>query len=212
MDISVKRLALALGLTAALIAAGGCNKQQTDKDAIRAGIMLHLSSVGGLNLGAMDMEIHSVTINGNQAHAEVERPGHFSPAEDEPKPVTATILLSHTHWDHIQGFPFFAPLFVPGNRFLVCGPQGAGMQVAYNLEKRDGAWVVQKTQPMGGAMQHPDPNQKPGQNQDVHSGSLPNFNDVLNTGGARAQSAAPPPQQASSQPGGQDSTSYKKPR
>jgi CheY-like chemotaxis protein/phosphoribosyl 1,2-cyclic phosphodiesterase len=42
-----------------------------------------------------------------------------------PKPVTATIMLSHTHWDHIQGFPFFAPLFVPGNRFLVCGPPGA---------------------------------------------------------------------------------------
>ncbi len=41
------------------------------------------------------------------------------------KPVTATILLSHTHWDHIQGFPFFAPLFVPGNRFDVCGPKGA---------------------------------------------------------------------------------------
>jgi CheY-like chemotaxis protein/phosphoribosyl 1,2-cyclic phosphodiesterase len=42
-----------------------------------------------------------------------------------PKPVNASILLSHTHWDHIQGFPFFAPLFVPGNRFTVCGPQGA---------------------------------------------------------------------------------------
>ena len=43
-----------------------------------------------------------------------------------PKPVTATILLSHTHWDHIQGFPFFAPLFVPGNRITVCGPEGSG--------------------------------------------------------------------------------------
>ncbi len=42
-----------------------------------------------------------------------------------PKPISATILLSHTHWDHIQGFPFFAPLFIPGNRFTVCGPQGA---------------------------------------------------------------------------------------
>jgi len=41
------------------------------------------------------------------------------------KPIVATIMLSHTHWDHIQGFPFFAPLFVPGNRFLVCGPPGA---------------------------------------------------------------------------------------
>jgi CheY-like chemotaxis protein/phosphoribosyl 1,2-cyclic phosphodiesterase len=44
---------------------------------------------------------------------------------DARKPITATIALSHTHWDHIQGFPFFAPLFVPGNRFRVCGPQGA---------------------------------------------------------------------------------------
>ena len=26
------------------------------------------------------------------------------------------ILLSHTHWDHIIGFPFFAPAFVPGNK------------------------------------------------------------------------------------------------
>jgi CheY-like chemotaxis protein/phosphoribosyl 1,2-cyclic phosphodiesterase len=42
-----------------------------------------------------------------------------------PKPMNATILLSHTHWDHIQGFPFFAPLFVPGNEFRVCGPKGA---------------------------------------------------------------------------------------
>ena len=38
------------------------------------------------------------------------------------EPVNATILLSHSHWDHIQGFPFFAPLFVPGNQFLVVGP------------------------------------------------------------------------------------------
>lgn len=42
-----------------------------------------------------------------------------------PKPISGVILLSHTHWDHIQGFPFFAPLFVPGNSFMVCGPQGA---------------------------------------------------------------------------------------
>jgi len=33
----------------------------------------------------------------------------------------ATVLLSHAHWDHIQGFPFFAPIFVGGNRFDVYG-------------------------------------------------------------------------------------------
>ena len=45
--------------------------------------------------------------------------------ERAPKPIDLTILLSHTHWDHIQGFPFFAPVFVPGNRITVCGPKGA---------------------------------------------------------------------------------------
>ena len=33
----------------------------------------------------------------------------------------ATVLLSHTHWDHIQGFPFFPPIFVAGNRFDIYG-------------------------------------------------------------------------------------------
>jgi CheY-like chemotaxis protein/phosphoribosyl 1,2-cyclic phosphodiesterase len=41
------------------------------------------------------------------------------------RPISGTILLSHTHWDHIQGFPFFAPAFVPGNSLTVCGPEGA---------------------------------------------------------------------------------------
>jgi phosphoribosyl 1,2-cyclic phosphodiesterase len=34
---------------------------------------------------------------------------------------SATLLLSHSHWDHIQGFPFFGPFYVPGNSFAVYG-------------------------------------------------------------------------------------------
>lgn len=37
------------------------------------------------------------------------------------KPIEAIIFLSHTHWDHIQGFPFFVPAFLPGNKFVICG-------------------------------------------------------------------------------------------
>ena len=29
------------------------------------------------------------------------------------------IFLSHTHWDHIQGFPFFMPAYIPGNRINI---------------------------------------------------------------------------------------------
>jgi ribonuclease BN (tRNA processing enzyme)/FixJ family two-component response regulator len=34
------------------------------------------------------------------------------------------ILISHTHWDHIQGIPFFGPLFLPGNEWHIYGPKG----------------------------------------------------------------------------------------
>jgi len=44
-------------------------------------------------------------------------------------PVSATILLTHTHWDHIQGFPFFAPLFQPDNHFQVYGPEGTHLSL-----------------------------------------------------------------------------------
>jgi phosphoribosyl 1,2-cyclic phosphodiesterase len=33
----------------------------------------------------------------------------------------ASILLSHSHWDHIQGLGFFAPIFIPGNQFTLWG-------------------------------------------------------------------------------------------
>jgi phosphoribosyl 1,2-cyclic phosphodiesterase len=36
-----------------------------------------------------------------------------------------TILLSHLHWDHIQGLPFFAPVYTPGHRVdVLSGPNG----------------------------------------------------------------------------------------
>ena len=36
-------------------------------------------------------------------------------------PIKGDIFITHTHWDHIQGFPFFAPAFVPGNSFAMHG-------------------------------------------------------------------------------------------
>ena len=36
-------------------------------------------------------------------------------------PVTANVLISHSHWDHIQGLPFFIPNFIPGNTLRLHG-------------------------------------------------------------------------------------------
>lgn len=44
----------------------------------------------------------------------------------EGGPARGHVLISHTHWDHIQGIPFFAPFFVPGNSWDLYAPQGFG--------------------------------------------------------------------------------------
>jgi len=41
--------------------------------------------------------------------------------EFKGKPIEGHIFIGHTHWDHIQGFPFFTPLYIPGNAFKVYG-------------------------------------------------------------------------------------------
>jgi phosphoribosyl 1,2-cyclic phosphodiesterase len=54
--------------------------------------------------------------------------------------VSGHIFFSHSHWDHIQGFPFFAPAFVPGNRFDIYGsiaPNGATIQDRLNQQMMD---------------------------------------------------------------------------
>jgi phosphoribosyl 1,2-cyclic phosphodiesterase len=39
-------------------------------------------------------------------------------------PITVHLMLGHSHWDHIAGFPFFVPAFAPGNRILIYGARG----------------------------------------------------------------------------------------
>jgi len=56
-------------------------------------------------------------------------PGPFGKGAGE-----AAILLSHTQWGHIQGFPFFGPLYVPGNKFAVYGGGGSSGKLEGILE------------------------------------------------------------------------------
>jgi phosphoribosyl 1,2-cyclic phosphodiesterase len=51
------------------------------------------------------------------------------------EPVEAHLLLSHFHWDHIQGFPFFTPAYLKGNRVEIYGPErAAGRDVRAALD------------------------------------------------------------------------------
>lgn len=46
-------------------------------------------------------------------------------AEFGKGPINLTLLISHTHWDHIQGFPYFLPAYNPKNRINILGFEGA---------------------------------------------------------------------------------------
>ena len=167
----MKRFVCSLTLIAVAILFAGCKKQESDADAVRTGINQHLASLKTINLGAMDMNVTNISVNGNQAQAQVEF-----------KPKTGA-------------------------------PQGAGMQVAYNLEKRDGAWVVLKTQAAGGMIEHPAPGQNPHQNQDAHATQLPNFSEIVTPAGATASGVLPPGHPAiPSQPTKSDQPEGQKPR
>src|SRR5215831_9978301 len=51
--------------------------------------------------------------------------GRHLVTEFNGKPLNLTLLLTHTHWDHIQGLPFFMPLYEPKNRLRILGYEGA---------------------------------------------------------------------------------------
>jgi len=44
-------------------------------------------------------------------------------------PIQGHLLIGHTHWDHIQGFPFFAPLFNQDNTWNIYAPGDRGRQI-----------------------------------------------------------------------------------
>jgi phosphoribosyl 1,2-cyclic phosphodiesterase len=47
--------------------------------------------------------------------------GQAAMAQRAGKAQTFHIFMSHLHWDHIMGLPFFVPAFIPGNRVIVYG-------------------------------------------------------------------------------------------
>ncbi len=55
--------------------------------------------------------------------------GARSLGQASPGPMKAHIFISHYHYDHVQGLPFFTPIFDPRNHFIMHGPTRNGRTV-----------------------------------------------------------------------------------
>jgi phosphoribosyl 1,2-cyclic phosphodiesterase len=61
----------------------------------------------------------------------------------------ATFLLSHAHWDHIQGFPFFGPFYVTGNAFTIYGGDRGSLEAILEGQMAAQYFPVQTIKNMG---------------------------------------------------------------
>ncbi|MGV8933325.1 MAG: MBL fold metallo-hydrolase [Gallionellaceae bacterium] len=65
-------------------------------------------------------------------------------------PLTAHILNTHSHWDHIQGLPFFIPIFIKGNTVYLYGAfdpiSGAGPERIMNIQMQYSYFPVREAE------------------------------------------------------------------
>ncbi len=114
-------------IVAALQMAGRQKLDLTNPEKIKqfvAELSLNGSSVGS-NTTCITIEIEDELIIFD-AGSGIRELGDFLMDESNPRAKAwgfnrgkghATMFFTHTHWDHIQGFPFFKPLLIPGNVF-----------------------------------------------------------------------------------------------
>jgi len=65
-------------------------------------------------------------------------------------PLTTSLFITHTHWDHIQGLPFFTPIFAPGNKVIVHGAKdivsGQGIEQAMDMQMQYSFFPVREAE------------------------------------------------------------------
>jgi phosphoribosyl 1,2-cyclic phosphodiesterase len=58
------------------------------------------------------------------------------------KPATVNVFMSHVHWDHIMGFPFFGPAYVPGTKIRIHGCHDV-LERAFRLQQSPPCFPVE---------------------------------------------------------------------
>lgn len=70
-------------------------------------------------------------------------------------PMRATLCLTHFHWDHIQGLPFFKPLYQAGNQVTICGPASSDSGLVETIrEQMGGAFFPISTEAFSSSVEY----------------------------------------------------------
>ena len=66
---------------------------------------------------------------------------HLIESHGTHAPCTYHVFMSHLHWDHIMGFPFFGPAYIPGNRIIIHGCH-EGLEAAFRRQQEAPSFPV----------------------------------------------------------------------
>jgi phosphoribosyl 1,2-cyclic phosphodiesterase len=66
-------------------------------------------------------------------------------ARQSGKPASVNVFMSHVHWDHIMGFPFFGPAYVPGTHIRIHGCHEV-IEQAFRLQQAPPCFPVEFSQ------------------------------------------------------------------
>jgi phosphoribosyl 1,2-cyclic phosphodiesterase len=92
---------------------------ETEVDAFLNTLPHHMQGTFKANTSCVQIEADSEDVILCDAGTGIRDYALSLPADTPLK--TYHIFISHLHWDHIQGFPFFTPAYIPGNRIIFHG-------------------------------------------------------------------------------------------
>jgi len=122
-------------------ARGRAQASESDLEAVLAGLPFAVAGTYGGHTSCVQLETGSGDYVVCDMGSGLRPFGQAAMAARNGAAQTFHIFVSHLHWDHIMGLPFFVPAFVPGNRVVFYGGH-AGLEAALRRQQDQPSFPV----------------------------------------------------------------------